>query len=94
MTVNSGDTTPTGTSVAITPPAGTSAADFDKFVVSVCPAGTTSGCPTTDCAPANVSACAITGLSPGQTYTVSATAVKGSVTSLVGASATVTTPYP
>ena len=85
MFVNHGDTTRSGTTVAVIPPAGTTPADFDRFVLTVCP-GTaiTAGCPTFDCAPVNALACAISMPAPGQTYAVAATALKGGASTPVG----------
>lgn len=91
VSVNTAATTDTSASVAITPPAGTSAADYDRFVLSVCSAG---NClPPTDCAPSNIAACAITGLSPGQTYDITAATVKGSSTGPASPLFTLTTQH-
>lgn len=88
-------TAPTSAVVAVVPPAGTSASDYDEFVLETCRNTTAPpGCPTTRCPPANATACTITGLSPGLTYTVTATAVKGGATSMVGEAASFTTPHP
>lgn len=93
MFVNHGDTTRTGTTVAVIPPAGTVAADFDRFVITVCPGtAVTAGCPTVECAPADAAACAISMPAPGQTYAVAAAAVKGGVSTAVGTFDVVTLP--
>ena len=91
--VNHGDTTRAGTTVAVIPPAGTTPANFDRFVLTVCP-GTaiTAGCPTVDCTPANASACPVTMPAPGQTYAVAAAAVKGGASTPVGTFDVVTLP--
>ena len=77
LTVNGTASTNTSVSVAVAHP---SAMTFDKFVLTVCPVGITTGCATADCLPAGASTCAIAGLSPGQTYLITAVAVKGGAT--------------
>ena len=94
MSVNTAGTTPTSASVAVTPPAGTAAADFDSFQLAVCAGAATSGCPTVDCDAAKATSCELKDLTPGQAYTISATAVKAGVTSVVGQAASLRTPYP
>ena len=96
MTVNAATVTDTSASVTVTPPAGTSATDFDRFVVEVCPAGTTSDCPTTNCTPSAATACTVKvdGLTGGTSYSVRAAAVKGSATGLQSEAVQFTTRYP
>lgn len=94
MALVAGSTTPTSAVVAVTPPAGTTAATFDKFVLSICPAPTTTGCPTQDCLPSSISDCSVTGLTSGQAYNVYVEAVKGTVKSVRGGPASFNARYP
>lgn len=80
--------------VAVVPPTAKQLADFDQFDLAVCLSPATTGCPVTQCSPAQATACLIGSLTPGATYSISATAVKGSTTSLVGTPDTVTLRYP
>lgn len=93
MVVDDDLTTDTAVTVAVVPPTGKEIADFDRFDLAVCLDPATSGCPITQCTPDSMSACRIEGLTPGASYTISATAVKGSTTSLVGGADTVTLRY-
>lgn len=93
MALVAGSPTASSAVVAVTPPAGTTAAAFDKFLLTVCPAGATAGCLARDCLPANVAACSIAGLSSGQAYSVFVEAVKGAAKSVRGGPASLTTRY-
>lgn len=86
VAVVAGSPTHTSAVVAVTPPAGTTAATFDKFVLYVCSGapGATSSCLVHECAAANAAACAISGLTPGQAYQVYVEATKGAAKSLRG----------
>ena len=77
-------------------PAGTSAAAFDKYVLTVCLEGMTADCPTHDCTPVSGDAtpCAIDGLLEGQTYNVWVVAVKGAASSLPSSPVTIVAQYP
>ena len=88
-----GSTTASSAVVAVTPPAGTAAATFDKFLLTACLAGTSTNCLARECLPANVAACSITGLSSGQAYTVFVEAVKGAAKSVRSGPASFTTRY-
>lgn len=83
-------TTASATAVAITPPAGTAATDFDKFVVTACAVGG-SCLAAIDCLPANVASCAVTGLSAGTVYSITAAAAKGTATGVSSVAVSVTT---
>lgn len=94
MSVNEGATTASSTTVAVTPASGTTADEYTKFVLTVCPSGTTVGCPTHDCAPADVAACAVTGLSAGVEHSVTAVGFQDSKASLASAADTFFARYP
>lgn len=77
------DTTSSSTKLVITPPAGTVAAAYAKFVLRVCLEGSSkpADCTSVDCLPANA-ACLVDKLVAGTAYDITAVAVKGSDTGL------------
>lgn len=88
IVVDAVPTSPTSATVLLNPPAG-STAPVDSYIVTLCPAGSTSGCVTQTCLSAS---CPVTGLVPGTSYDVTAVAVIGGQTTPVSNTAALAMP--
>lgn len=85
-------TAQTHITVAVTPPDGTVAVDFTKFVLHVCVKGADPEmCRDDDCDVSLAAACPVGDLTDGTAFTVTATALKGDTTSPASVPAEFTT---